>query len=163
MKDDDKIEVVDLSPEGDAEDSLKDFLNEQMKHMDGLIAAVRQAGRDETPVEALAAYVRGAIAASNEAIAVAWPDLRDEDTISSENRRKVNMTGALCGMIILPKAQELASEPDRDLRAIGLLIMLQMQKPQIPGPDPSAIVAKAVTLRATADELTEQARKEEAE
>ena len=158
MKDDDTIEVVDLSPDGSFTESIKDFIEEQMAYLDSLVGAALQSKTDEAPVEALAAYVRGANAASEEAIAEAWPGLRDDGMLSSEARRKVNMTGALCGLMI-PKAQELMGSSETDTRAIGLLIMMHIQRGALLS---SASIAKAVTLRATADELLERARQDDA-
>lgn len=156
---DDKIEVVDLSPEDGDGSSLKDFIDEQIEYLNSLIAAAHQSESDEAPVEVLAAYVRGANAASEEAIVGAWPELRNDGTLSSENSRKVNMTGTLCGMII-SKTQELMGNDDPNMRAIGLLIMIQMQRSASKS---SASIAQAVTIRATADELLVRAREEEAE
>ena len=152
---DDKIEVVDLSSENDGS-SLKDFIEEQMEYLDSLIASILQAKSDEAPVETLTAYVRGAYAASEEATAGAWPELRDDGTLSSENRRKVNMTGTLCGMMV-SKSQELIDGDDSDTRAIGYLIMIQAQRSISKS---SISVAQAVTIRATADELLERTREE---
>lgn len=161
MKDDDAIEIIDLSPDSSDDETVGDFLKEQMRHLDAMIADVNMNPSDEK-VEEVAAYVRGASSAADDAIVEAWPELRDTGSFSLENFRKVTMTAALCGVII-QKGQLLMRESDTGLKSIGLMISLQMQALATSGVGPPTKVVQAVTVRATADELLNRAKKAERE
>lgn len=154
------METVDFGLTGDHADNVKDFLEEQLAVVTGMLkAVVEDPDPKNDPFNELMSYVKGAIQAAEEAIAEAWPHLRDDGELSREAFEKVSMTGALCGAVLDRASQML--KPLEGGPAMIMLITLVMNDGQ--SSDTANMKMRAVTTRALADELLKRARRSEEE
>lgn len=152
------MDFVDFSSPQDNQDAnIKDFLEEQILIVGGLMEKVA-ANPDPKNEEfgELMSYVKGAAEAAHDSIREAWPELRDTGALTREMFEKVTMTGALCGVIASKAVNMLGSLPDGP--AVTMLINMILVSD-----NSKAMRSQAVTMRVTADTLLNRAIKEEQE